>query len=257
MLATFRLAPVASPLPPLQYRDRRLPAKRAHHRITTLVVFRWAMAVYLLAYGYLGFRLIHFQQSAFRFNPNVRVGTTSFKILDYQSSDNRLGGPSCTHYQQDYLLIKASTTRFKDLISYSRRLASPNDHELIAVFVRDSVSGQQWKYLAEHGPVPSNKRRVYPRNWTAELFIRQGGMDNDSVTSQLIDLAAYRADGGGRMWQTKTSFHTDSLIERMVYWHRDDPFPWQVIRFRARPLLPTDAAYHSPYRLRLHRRTAF
>lgn len=241
-------------LQPLWRGRKRLTGFSFFPRISTLAIFRLAAAIYLLAYGYLGFRLIHFQQSAFHFKPNARIGNTTFKLLKSKFSDSWQGGPSCTHYQQDFLLIQASAACFEDLISYSRLIASPNDHDLVAVFVRDSIPGQPWELLARNGPHRVDNQPVYPENWVAKLSIRQGGMVSDAVTSQLLDIAAYRANGELWAWQTKTNFHTDSVFEKIVHWNQAEPLPSHVSPLRAGRLRPADAAYHSPYRLRLRQK---
>lgn len=207
----------------------------------------------LLGYAFLGGQLIYFRRSVLTFNPNVQIGTAKFKLLAANFFDWP-GGPTCIHREPETLLIQTTATRFEDIIAYSRRIASPNDHDLTAIFVRDTLAGQPWKTQAERGFRRFDNPVVIPSNFLAKLSLRQGGLDSDVVSSWLMDLQSYGTKRGLHIWRAQTNYHTDSLTESQwiccqacVLADARETFSGK------RRLAPTDAAYHSPYRLQVRK----
>lgn len=205
----------------------------------------------LLGYAFLGGQLIYFRRSVLAFNPNVKIGIAKFKLLAANFLDWP-GGPSCISREPETLLIQTTATRFEDIIAYSRRIASPNDHDLMAVFVRDTVAGQPWKKLAEQGFRRLGHHDVIiPPNWLAKLYVQQGRMYGGvAVRSSLIDLQGYGTKRELRIWRAEANYDTDSLREyQLIYCDACVPFTVQKNSLGKRRLALTDAAYYSPRRL--------
>lgn len=237
-------------------RSQRPRAKASQHRLFITTVqgaFCVLLLSGLLGYAFLAENLIYFRRSVLAFNPNVGIGPAKFKLLAFEFFDYP-GGPSCVRGRLETLLIQTTATRFEDIITYSRRIASPNDHNLTAVFVRDTVAGQPWKILAERGFQKSSGVAIVPSNWLAKLHLSQGGMESDAVHSYLVDLQGYVAKHGLRVWRADINYHTDSLTEHQWFWCRAcGSLPAQKTFLGKRRLAPTDAAYYSPYRLQVRR----
>ena len=202
----------------------------------------------LLGFAYLGGRLLYFRRSALIFNPNTSIGTAKFKLLEAHFLDWPGGPGHCIGGTPETMLIKTDATRFEDIIAYSRRIGSPNDHDLIAVFVRDTLPGQPWKMLAEEGLPISQHRVMIPPNWLAKLHLQQYGMDGSGVHYRLMGLQ------GHQLWRAHASYDTDSLTESESSWYQSprsfaDNKGDKIVG--KRPLSPADAAYHSPRRLRM------
>ena len=206
----------------------------------------------LLGYAFLEGQLIYYKKAVLPLNLNATVGPASFKLLDYELID-RPGGPSCVHGQSEVLLIQTSATHFQDIINYSRRVASPNDHDLVAVFVNSPVMGQSWRQLARKGLLDFNRRLTIPSNWVARLSINQGGLGSDVIHSTLIDLKSYRYNQEAWWVTGRTNYLTDSLSEKLL--HTCDTctgYPWpQTIHESKRQINTSDAAYFSPFRQRI------
>lgn len=193
---------------------------------------------------------ICYRRAALHFNPNTRIGTADFKLLHAELS-NQQGGPGCVHYNHDLLLIQTSATHFEDLIAYSRRLASPNDQNLTAVFVRDTIAGQPWRVLAHHPFHRVNQQVVIPPNWVAHLAIYQGGLASAGPQATLVDTKAFLSNGESRVWRATTNYAHRAVTEELHYGCPNcDTLPMQTVYRTKRRLVTTDAAFYSPYRLR-------
>ena|GEM_PF-5843149 len=238
-------------LPQLQARRTRVfrtPRLRFAH---APLVFGALLLVGLTGFAFLGQGLIYYRKPVFHFNPTTRVGTTEFRLLQAELYPWQ-GGPSCTHYTEDRVLIQTSATRFEDIITYAHRMASPNDHDLVAVFVQRTIPGQPWQEIARHPFRRVKNRPFIPANWVARLFIRQGGIESDVVSAQLLDLRAYSARRETWLWQAKANYHTDSITEQLRYAPPDSARTRAVYNIRRR-LTTSDALYYSPYRTRVRK----
>ena len=194
-------------------------------------------------------RFMAHRQPELHFNPNTRIGTATFKLLEARMA-NQPRGPGDYMSSTDLLLIQTSATDFKSIIAYSRRLASPDDHYLIAVFVSDTITQQPWKQLANRSFAVVNHRAIIPANWVAMLNIYQGGTKSIGTRSDLLDLRTYHATREQWEWKSVVDYATDSLKEKL-HFHCAGCYakPARKSRLFKRCLAPTDAAYFSPIRL--------
>ena len=236
-----------------RYQEQRAKVQQRLFITTVHGAFCVVLLSGLLGYAFLEKRLIYYRRSVLAFNPDVTIGRAQFRLLKAEFLDWP-GGPSCTHYDQEVLLIHTTATRFEEFIAYSRRIASPNDHNLTAVFVRDTIAGQPWQALAKRGFRKAVGRVIIPANWVAKLDVLQGGMERDAVHSSLIDLRGYMVKRGLRIWRVDMNYHTDSLTEHQWYWCPScDSLPAQKKLISSRRLAPSDAVFYSPYRQRVLR----
>ena len=252
-MTLFRPQPFGSQLQRCWRQLRRNAQQKRAFRSLIFVAIGGLFLCFSAGYFFLGEGLIFYRQASLHFDPNCKVGETKFALLDANLSDEP-GGPGDYLYHTDLLLIKTSTSRFADIIAYARRITSPNDHNLIAVFVSDTVAGQPWAEIAQHSFGVVNHRAVIPTNWVAKLNIYQGGTSSKGTNSNLLDLCTYQTNQELWEWKTHLDYSTDSLTEQMSYWcakcyalpaHKSRPFN--------RSLATTDAAYHSPRRLKMRR----
>lgn len=211
-----------------------------------------------LGYLYLGDGYIYYRVPVSHFNPNAQVGKASFAVLKSELIQRQCF-PGCIRPDPDLMLIQTSATSFEEIVAYSRRLASPNDNDLAALFVRDTVPGQPWKEFARGRFPYYGKIKVVPDNCVAILYIgANGNPDRPSQLTNrthLFNFHTRRNEQEFECFETRTSYYSDSLIE--IRWHNigaSKTFKKKVTSCVARTITPTDATFHSPCRAILRRR---
>lgn len=250
---TFAFLRVLEHPPPARWQRSRQRADGQKPRIFPVQGIFWVMLLLFLAgYAFLGFGIIRYRRPVLPFNPNISIGSAAFHLLHSNLHSRVEGGGACVRWEEDIdlLLIQTSATRFEDFVTYSRRIASPNDHDLVAVFVHDTILGQRWKELARGGFQKNGSQYLIPSNWLAKLFINQ----NDFGTSaSLANLQTYAATAEQQIWWARTNYRYDSLAEKITLWGCPgcDTVTGRVSHVVKRRLTTADAAYNSLYRLKV------
>ena len=238
----------------LRKRRAELPAEAVYFPMQG--IFWVLLLLFSAGYLFLGEGLIFYRHPVLHFNPNTQIGSAAFKLIQAKLT-NGPGGPGdyISNTDTDLLLIQTSASQFEDIVAYTRWLASPNDHQLVAVFVADTIPGQKWQELAQRNFEVRNHRAIIPANWIAKLDIYQGGTSSKGPTLHLLDLRTYQAKRETWEWVSAINYVSDSLTEQMCYWcSACDTLPAQKTHFIKRRIAPTDATFYSRLRLKARRR---